>query len=266
MVLWENMPYFIYLVGPAGSGKTTLAMSLSEWMSSNQLDVSIINMDPATESLPYTPDIDIRRFVNARDVMYKFNLGPNGALIASVDMSINYLDAIKDMVEERKASYYIIDTPGQMEIFAFRPAGPLIVERLSEGSNSLVLFLVDMYMANRASSLASLLFLFLSTWLRLRRPQILALTKADLYPEDVISNVLSWIEDPYYLLESARREGISGYEEEIMAGLSESILQNIDAIPVSAVTWRGMDNLYALIQRILAGGEDYYTEEGSPRL
>jgi selenocysteine-specific translation elongation factor len=92
------------------------------------------------------------------------------------------------------------------------------------------------------------------------------LTKADLYPEDVISNVLSWIEDPYYLLESARREGISGYEEEIMAGLSESILQNIDAIPVSAVTWRGMDNLYALIQRILAGGEDYYTEEGSPRL
>jgi GTPase Era involved in 16S rRNA processing len=181
-------------------------------------------------------------------------------------MSINYLDAIIDMVEERKSSYYIIDTPGQMEIFAFRPAGPLIVERLSEGSNSLVLFLVDMYMANRASSLASLLFLFLSTWLRLRRPQILALTKADLYPEDVISNVLSWIEDPYYLLESARREGISGYEEEIITGLSESILQNIDAIPVSAVTWRGMDSLYALIQRILAGGEDYYTEEGSPRL
>jgi len=260
------MPYFIYLVGPAGSGKTTLAMSLGEWMASNQLDVSLVNMDPAAESLPYTPDIDIRRFVNAREVMHKFNLGPNGALIASIDMSINHIDAIRDMVEERKASYYIVDTPGQMEIFAFRPAGPIIVERLSEGSNSLVLFLVDMFMASRASSLASLLFLFLSTWLRLRRPQVLVLTKADLYPEDVISNVLSWIEDPYLLLESARREGVSGYEEEIITGLSESVIHNIDAIPVSAVTWRGLDNLYATIQRILAGGEDYYTEEGSPRI
>jgi len=260
------MPYFIYIVGPAGSGKTTLATSLGEWLESNQVDVSIVNMDPAAESLPYTPDIDIRRFVDAREVMHKFNLGPNGALIASIDMSINHLDAIRDMVEERRASYYLVDTPGQMEIFAFRPAGPMIVERLSEGSGSLVLFLVDMFMASRASSLASILFLFLSTWLRLRRPQILVLTKADLYPEDVISSVLSWIEDPYLLLERARGEGISGYEEEIIAGLSETLLHNIDAIPVSAVTWRGLDNLYATIQRILAGGEDYYTEEGSPRI
>ncbi|MDT7888784.1 MAG: ATP/GTP-binding protein [Desulfurococcales archaeon] len=258
--------YFIYLVGPAGSGKTSLATSLGEWMISNQLDVSIVNMDPAVESLPYTPDIDIRRFVNARDVMYKFNLGPNGALIASVDMSINHLDTIRDMIEERNASYYIVDTPGQMEIFAFRPAGPLIIERLSEGSNSLVLFLVDMFMASRASSLASLLFLFLSTWLRLRRPQILVLTKADLYPKEVVSNILSWIEDPHSLLENARREGISSHEEEIILGLSETAMHHIEAVPVSSITWFGLDDLYAMIQRIFAGGEDYYTEEGSPRL
>lgn len=255
------MPFFIYIVGPAGSGKTTLATNLGEWMSSNQLDVSIINMDPAAESLPYTPDIDIKRFVDARSVMHKFNLGPNGALIASIDMSINYLDAIRDMIEERKASYYLVDTPGQMEIFAFRPAGPIMIERLSGDSGSLVLFLVDMFMASRASSLASTLLLFLSTWLRLRKPQVLVLTKSDLYPEDTVSRVLSWIEDPYSLLEDARREGISSYEEEIIMGLAESAIQNIDAIPVSAITWRGLDNLYATIQRILAGGEDYYTEE-----
>ncbi len=260
------MPYFVFIVGPAGSGKTTLASSFGEWMSSNRLDASIVNMDPAAENLPYTPDIDIRGFVSARDVMYKYNLGPNGSLIASIDMSISYIDTIKDMMDERRANYYLIDTPGQMEIFAFRPAGPMIVERLSEGSGSLVLFLVDMFMASRASSFASTLLLFLSTWLRLRRPQILVLTKSDLYPEDVISNVLSWLEDPYSLVESARKEGISSYEEEIILSIADTALQNIDAIPVSAVTWRGFDNLYASIQRILAGGEDYYTEEPSPRL
>lgn len=260
------VPYFIFILGPAGSGKTTLASGFGEWMISNQLDASIVNMDPAAESLPYTPDIDLRRFVNARDVMHKYNLGPNGALIASIDMSISYIDAIKDMIEERKANYYLIDTPGQMEIFAFRPAGPLIIDKLSEGSGSLVLFLVDMFMASRASSFASTLLLFLSTWLRIRKPQILVLTKTDLYPDDVLSNVLSWIEDPYLLIEGARKEGLSSYEEEIVLSIVDTALQNIDAIPVSAMTWRGFDNLYATIQRILAGGEDYYTEEPSPRL
>jgi selenocysteine-specific translation elongation factor len=37
-------------------------------------------------------------------------------------------------------------------------------------------------------------------------------------------------------------------------------------IPVSNVSGEGFDDLYAAIQRILAGGEDYYTEEPSPAL
>ncbi len=45
-------------------------------------------------------------------------------------MFINYLDAIRDMIGERKASYYLADTLGQMEIFAFRPTGPIMIERL----------------------------------------------------------------------------------------------------------------------------------------
>ncbi len=62
-----------------------------------------------------------------------------------------------------------------------------------------------MSMASRASFLAFTLLLFLSTWLRLRKPQVLVLTKSDLYLEDTVSRILSWIEDPYSLLEDARR-------------------------------------------------------------
>jgi len=39
-----------------------------------------------------------------------------------------------------------------------------------------------------------------------------------------------------------------------------------ELIPVSSITREGFDNLYAIIQRIVAGGEDYYTEEPSPIL
>ncbi|ABM79998.1 hypothetical protein [Hyperthermus butylicus] len=35
---------------------------------------------------------------------------------------------------------------------------------------------------------------------------------------------------------------------------------------VSSVSGYGLDDLYATIQQVLAGGEDFYTEEPSPRL
>lgn len=259
------MPYHIYIVGPAGSGKTSLAAALAEWMALNQLDASIVNMDPAAESLPYVPDVDIRAHVDARDLMRRFGLGPNGALIASMDMSVNHLEAVRSSMDERRANYYIVDTPGQLEIFAFRPAGPLIVERLSESVGAVVLFLVDTYMASRALSFASMLFLFLSTWLRLKKPQLLVLSKTDLYPQEVVEKILSWTEDPYELLESGRKEGAMGYEETIL-DLATAALENLEAVPVSSFTMKGFEELYAAIQRILAGGEDYYTEEPSPRL
>ncbi|MEL9929758.1 MAG: ATP/GTP-binding protein, partial [Sulfolobales archaeon] len=122
--------FFIIVVGLAGSGKSTLASAFSEWLSSHNLDPAIINLDPAAESLQYTPDFDIRKYVDARDIMYRYRLGPNGALITAVDLMVNHVDEIREFIDGRKANYYIIDTPGQMEIFAFRETGPLILDEI----------------------------------------------------------------------------------------------------------------------------------------
>lgn len=43
-------------------------------------------------------------------------------------------------------------------------------------------------------------------------------------------------------------------------------LHNFESIPVSNVNGQGFDDLYASIQRIVAGGEDYLTEEPNPVL
>lgn len=254
--------YFIIIVGPAGSGKSTLAASLSDWLSSHGLDPAIINLDPAAENLQYTPDFDIRRFIDARDIMFKYKLGPNGALITAVDTIVNYIENIREFIDNRKANYYIIDTPGQMEIFAFRQSGPYILDEIIGERRSVTLFIFDMSLATRPSSFASLMFLAVSTYMRLKRSQISVLSKIDLYPEEYIGRIMSWVEDPYQLLSDMREEG-AGLVEDVVSALVEAGTQSLEIIPVSSITWKGLDELYAAIQRVLAGGEDYFTEEPS---
>ena len=137
------MPYYIVMVGPAGSGKSYLTSALSEWLEDQQLSVLRLNMDPAAEWLPYSPDIDVREYVDARKVMKEYNLGPNGALIVSVDMLVNHIDKIKEELDSVRPNYVIIDSPGQLELFAFRTSGPLVLDQLVGGDKVASLFLLD---------------------------------------------------------------------------------------------------------------------------
>ena len=73
--------YFVFFVGTAGSGKTTLVKTFNDYLRDQQMDSTIINLDPAVESLPYTPAVDVRDYVDAYEVMEKFGLGPNLSLI-----------------------------------------------------------------------------------------------------------------------------------------------------------------------------------------
>ena len=79
------MRLFVYVLGPAGAGKSSFTAIFSEWLINEGGIALLVNLDPATSYLPYTPDVDIRMYVDARDVMKKYNLGPNGAIIASTD-------------------------------------------------------------------------------------------------------------------------------------------------------------------------------------
>ncbi|MEM1561081.1 MAG: ATP/GTP-binding protein, partial [Ignisphaera sp.] len=71
--------YFIFILGPAGSGKSYLTYSFTNWLIEHGMDIAIVNLDPAVTWLPYTPDVDIRDYITVEEVMRKYNLGPNGA-------------------------------------------------------------------------------------------------------------------------------------------------------------------------------------------
>ncbi|MEM2537891.1 MAG: ATP/GTP-binding protein, partial [Candidatus Methanomethylicia archaeon] len=45
--------YTIMLIGTAGSGKSTLTYTLSQWLEDNDKYTGIINLDPGVRWLPY---------------------------------------------------------------------------------------------------------------------------------------------------------------------------------------------------------------------
>lgn len=259
--------YYIIVLGTAGSGKTSLTSVLQTYLVSHQLDAIAVNLDPAVESLPYKPDVDIREYVNARDIMRKTGLGPNGALIASIDMIMSNIEDLKEEISSYRANYIIIDTPGQMEIFAFRPTGPLVLSAIVGDAKAVSLFLADITYAARPSSLFSALLLSASTHFRLRYPQINVLTKIDLLPGEEVEKILEMIGDPELLASSisSERDLRLFWDISDIEYISEK-LTIFETIPVSNVTGEGFDNLYSSIQRVVAGGEDYYTEEPNPML
>ncbi|MHA1832636.1 MAG: ATP/GTP-binding protein [Candidatus Baldrarchaeia archaeon] len=250
--------FFMYFIGTAGSGKSTLTASFAEWLKDHELDAITVNLDPGVRNLPYTPDVDARDYIKVEDVMLNFDLGPNGALIASVDMLTGKIDKIKEEIEELKPEYILIDTPGQMELFAYRSAGPLIVSALG-GENQASIYLVDPILAKNPYGYVSVLLLGISVEYRFQIPQVYVLSKSDLLEEKEKQKILGWSEDFYKLAETIDRE-FSGLRREMslkILGILNEMGRPGELIPVSAARNEGLDDLYAILQRIYAGGEDF---------
>ncbi|MCS7111839.1 MAG: ATP/GTP-binding protein [Ignisphaera sp.] len=259
--------YFVFVLGPAGSGKSYLTYSLANWLIERRMEVGIVNLDPAVSWLPYAPDVDIRDYITVDEVIRKYNLGPNGALIAAIDLSINFVENLRNEVDELKANYVIVDTPGQMELFAFRSAGPAIMSSLALSDKSVALFLIESTILTKPSTFLSLIMLALAASIAHKLPQIITITKTDLLPKERHDEVIRWIEDPMEIFKDIRREDavfVTQYSDVITA--FEDIMARLSIggfVATSSITGQGMDELYALIQQVLIGGEDFYTEEPS---
>jgi len=122
------MSVTLYFVGTAGSGKTRLANAFQLWMQSQGLKSTIVNLDPGAERLPYAPEVDIRDWIDIRGVMSDYDLGPNGAQIICADLLALKVDEVKEAIEEYETDYVLVDTPGQIELFAYRESSSVIVD------------------------------------------------------------------------------------------------------------------------------------------
>ncbi|HIH97319.1 MAG TPA: GTPase [Thermoplasmata archaeon] len=252
-----NQPLFIYFVGTAGSGKSSLTQAFKLWMDRHGFDAVTMNLDPGAESLPYGPDVDIRDWISLRQVMDRYSLGPNGAQIISADLLATKAPEIKEVVDEFKADYFLVDTPGQIELFVFRDCGKYIIDYLSKG-RALIAFLIDSFLAKNPSGLVSQLLLAVTSLFRLEAPMSSLLSKSDILKDAERRQILSWCEDPDKLYGSITSSMPTAYKQ-----LSVNLLQVLAELGaelkpscISSENLGGMEDLYTQIQETFMGGED----------
>jgi GTPase SAR1 family protein len=250
---------FIVLVGPAGSGKSTLTGELADHIESYGPTVARVNYDPAAEELNYSPDVDIRSYVKAEDFIVE-GLGPNGALIAAVDSSIEYVYEIREKLLDINPDYVIIDTPGQLELFAYRVGGPLVLDAITHDFPTVVVFLMDAMFFDNPAGIVSILTLASSVAVRLKKPQINVVSKSDLLSPDVISDIIPRLGEEGFLSELLESEDLDPFLRSLSQKLSEALVESGfigEVLPVSSRDPKTLDMLYAKIQQILAQGDDY---------
>ncbi len=251
--------YGTLLIGTAGSGKSLLTKALSDTLKSKDLDTITVNLDPGVLSLPYEPEVDVRNLITVNEIMEKYSLGPNGAMIMASDLLAVKLDEINEEIANLRPDYVLIDTPGQMELFAFRASGPYVAREL-DFESKLVLYLFDAVFSNDPTNFVSNLFLFTAVYHRFLLPQYSVLSKVDLLPEKEIEKMVLWSEDPGEL-ELAVQSQLTGDIRLISKDLLDSIAsleQNFMLFPVSATTFEGLLELDAAIQRQFRGGEEIF--------
>jgi GTPase SAR1 family protein len=248
---------FIYFIGTAGSGKSTLSASMQQWCKDRGLDAIIVNLDPGAENLPYEPDVDIRDWISLREVMDANKLGPNGAQIACADMIALNTEDVKESINSFKADYIILDTPGQLELFVFRESGKYTVKFLSP-EKSIIGYLLDPMLAKTASGFVSQLLLAITTNLRLNLPQINILSKADLLSTKEQQLIHRWSSNAEEIYEALCSEEPTMHRE-----MSEQILHLIKdiggytrLIATSKQNFSGIEDIYTDIQQQFEGGED----------
>ena len=246
----------IFITGTAGSGKSLLTSRLLQWYVDRKSFPISINLDPGAVSLPYKPDVDVRDYIDINTLMEKYDLGPNGSLVMASDMIATKLDEIQDEVNSLNPDYILIDTPGQIELFAFRASGPYFVSNL-QSDNKVNLFIYDGMLVSSPINFVSIALLASSVKLRLKIAQVNILTKRDLIIGK-LRDILEWSSSALSLESSLDNEKDAEYSllsKDLARSMSKGgFHQNV--IPVSNMTLNGMVNLSAALARIVSQGEE----------
>jgi GTPase SAR1 family protein len=247
----------VYFVGTAGCGKTTITAAFSEWLQTQGYDSVTVNLDPGAETLPYEPEVDIRDWVKLSDIMEECGLGPNGAQIAAADLLAINASKVATVLDDFETDFVLYDTPGQLELFAFRDSSKKIIEAFGR-EKSAICFLIDPMLARNPNGFVSSMILSTITGFRLDLPMTNVVSKTDLLSDEEIEKIEAWSNDNENLMNTLMDE-VSGAQNQI----SIEVLRAMETVGAgggigfaSSETMYGMEDIYNKLQEMLSGGED----------
>lgn len=247
----RELPINVLVVGLAGSGKSTLLHCINQHVYDNNILSYFVNLDPATADLDFSANIDIRDSVNYDSVMQSFNLGPNGAILTSLNLfATSFHDVVKIAQETEGLNYVFYDTPGQIEAFAWSASGGLITEALASTFKTVVLFVVDVPRCTKTATFVSTMLYACSVLYRSGVPMVLALTKTDVTPAD---EILEWLRDVDKFEDAVANEKDDTYFSDFVRSAGDVMSELYKTIPfvgVSGRDGRGVSDLLEAIKRV----------------
>eukprot|EP00727_Mastigamoeba_balamuthi_P007358 m51a1_g3242 putative early embryo development protein qqt2 (333) ;mRNA; r:128847-130279 len=251
-------PVVCLMIGMAGSGKTTLMQRLNSHLCEHKTGLYCINLDPAVPQCPFAANIDIRDTVKYKEVMSQYNLGPNGAIMTSLNLFATRFDQVLGFLDKRASelSYVLVDTPGQIEAFTWSASGTIITEALSSSFATVVVYVVDVprSVANPATFMANMLYAC-SVMYRTRLPLVLALTKTDVMSADTI---LTWMSDQFEFQKALQSDPSFAHDlTNSMSLVLQEFYRTLRAAPVSALTGEGVEKFFGSVAE---AKEEYFDE------
>ncbi|KAG0418619.1 GPN-loop GTPase 3, partial [Dictyocoela roeselum] len=134
------MGQMIFVMGPAGSGKTTLCRAIKSYGTSIGRNIIYVNMDPFQQTdLNEMADISVSDYIRTEDIMESIDIGPNSALLRSMSEIAANIDELHIDTDE----YYILDFPGQLELFSHCLSLIEIVEYCKKFHQCVAFYLMD---------------------------------------------------------------------------------------------------------------------------
>ncbi|KAI9891180.1 MAG: hypothetical protein M1814_003023 [Vezdaea aestivalis] len=298
-------PTAIMCVGMAGSGKTTFMQRINSHLHSKSKPPYVINLDPAVHKVPYESNIDIRDSVNYKEVMkqwvpipasskrdltrYRYNLGPNGGIITSLNLFATKVDQIMNLLEKRAKpdaskpnakpiQHILVDTPGQIEVFVWSASGSILLDSFASSFPTVVAYIIDTPRTSSTSTFMSNMLYACSILYKTKLPMILVFNKIDVQDAEFAK---SWMTDFEAFQKALRTEeetgnfggnegglpgigGGSGYMGSLLNSMSlmlEEFYNHLSVVAVSSLTGQGIDDFFVAVQEKTAEFEKDYRPE-----
>jgi len=249
-------PVVVLMIGMAGSGKSTWMHRMVIRLQAEKKRVYTMNLDPAVRTVAYPVNIDIRDTVNYKEVMKHFGLGPNGAIMTSLNLFATKFDQVLTLLDKRapELDYVLIDTPGQIEVFNWSASGQIVCDALSVSYPTVVCYVVDTARCSKPVTFMSNMLYACSILYKTKLPFILLFNKVDVVPHSFLQE---WMQDFEKVGEALSKE--TTYVASLAKSMSlamEEFYKNLRSVGVSAVTGQGC----AEFERALAEACDEFHE------
>lgn len=275
-------PVAIACIGMAGSGKTTFMQRVNAYLHSKKTPPYVLNLDPAVLNVPFEPNIDIRDSINYKEVMKQYNLGPNGGILTSLNLFATKVDQILALMERRAKpttatarppKHFLVDTPGQIEVFVWSASGSILLESLASSFPTVIAYIIDTPRTCSTSTFMSNMLYACSIFYKTKLPMVLVFNKTDVQDADFAKEWMTDFEAFQAALHEEEEKGAfggegfgggSGYMSSLLNSMSlmlEEFYKHLSFCAVSSMTGEGIDEFFEAVEEKRGEFEKDYRPE-----